>query len=155
MHHWRGHVVAVNELSRRRVVVDALPLGNLQPGCQLLLPLRSSVLKPSFDLDLSEIETFRQLQSLADAQIFVLLELALQLFELSLRVCLSRLPVNSCLLQSQPSHHDSLGWKQANVIQRNWKNFSVCTNSTNSEWFEYKLLNFCLLLELTRSLTTL
>lgn len=84
----RSHVVIVQQAVlmrvRRHVRVESLPLRNLESRRELLLPLGPAVLEPGFYLNFGEAEAFREFESLADAQIFVLLKLALELLELDL-----------------------------------------------------------------------
>ena len=63
----------------------------------MFFPFCPSVLKPSLDLHLGQLESLGQLQPLGDGQVFVSLELGLQLVQLLGAVGLSRLPVHSGL----------------------------------------------------------
>lgn len=72
---------------------EALPLRHLEARRQLLLPLRPAVLEPGLDLDLGEVEGLGELHALADAQVLVDLEFALQALELLGAVGLAGFPV--------------------------------------------------------------
>ena len=63
----------------------------------MFLPFGPSVLEPGLDLDLGQLESLGELQPLGDRQVFVRLELGLQLVQLLGAVGLSRLPVHSGL----------------------------------------------------------
>lgn len=80
-----------------RIRVHSLSLGDLQSGRQLFLPLGPSILEPGLDLDLGQIQSLGQFHALVHAQVFVVLELRLQLLQLFRTVRLSWLPVNSGL----------------------------------------------------------
>lgn len=76
---------------------EALPVGQLDPGGQLLLPLGAPVLEPGLNLRFGEVELLRQLGPLVDAQVLVHLELGLEPVQLHRAVGLPRLPVDSRL----------------------------------------------------------
>ena len=51
-----------------------LSLGQLQPGCHLLLPLCPPVLEPRLDLHLGQAKGFGELEAFRDREVFVGLE---------------------------------------------------------------------------------
>lgn len=72
--HQRCRVIRQKRILRGREIrrwKKTLPLSDFQSRRQLLLPLRASILKPRFDLNLCQVQTLGQLHSLAHAEILV------------------------------------------------------------------------------------
>lgn len=89
----RQSAETVRRRACRRVV--SLPVGDLQTRRQLFFPLGSAVLEPRLDLYLGKAEQARQIESFADAQVFVMLEFGLQPVQLLGAVRLPRLAIDA------------------------------------------------------------
>jgi hypothetical protein len=73
---WRGGGSRCGRRRRCEVVrwEKTLALSHFQPRRQLLFPFGTTILEPSFDLNLSQMQRFGQFKALRHAQVFVNLQ---------------------------------------------------------------------------------